>query len=577
MTRRRWLLVAGLLVVAWAVGAGMLLARAASALGEGRDAARAARDGVDASALADGRSLPDLRRARDRFGAARSATGNPILLPLRVLPVVGRQLRSVHALAGAAHEVSDAAVEAVTTAHQVLRDPKGGGPARVDEVRILSQAVSTAARRVNAVVDLGPRQGLVRPLADARNELARHLTDARQTLSDAAAGSAAGLRLLEGPRRYLVIAANNAEMRAGSGMWLSGGVLTTGGGRLDLGDVAPLYLQADPPDGAAAIEDRDLADRWDALWHPNWDWRGLMVSPRMPASAALGLEMWRAAGQEPIDGVLVIDPVAVAAVVRATGPVEVAGRTVTADEIVPLLLHDQYRQFNADRREQDDRREALGAIANAAFAKLDEGGWSPATLAGELAAAVGGRHLLAWSADPVEQRGWVAAGLDGDLRSDSLLVSVLNRGGNKLDWFLPADAELVTRPVGSDTEVTVRLRFDNRTPSGLPRYVSGPTPGQPWPPGRYVGLVTVNVPGAATDVTIDGVPRPVVAGRDGAARVVATELQLDAGASKDVTVRFRLAGPHGSLRVEPSARVPGITWRHGTKTWEDSRRRTAKW
>jgi hypothetical protein len=577
VTRRRWWLVARLVVVVWAAAAGLLLARAANALAEGRDAARAARDGVDASALADGVPLPHLRRARDRFGTAESATGNMTLLPLRVLPVVGRQLRSVHALAGAAHEVSDAAVEAVTTAHEVLQQPKSGGPARVDEIRVLHEALSTAAGRVNAVVDLGPRQGLVGPLADARNELARQLADARRTLNDAAAGSAAGLRLLAGPRHYLVVAANNAEMRAGSGMWLTGGLLTTAGGRLELGPVAPLYQQADPPNGAAAISDRDLAARWEAVWHPSWDWRGLMVSPRLPASAALGLEMWRAAGREPIDGVLVVDPVALAAVVRTTGPVNVGGRTIAADEIVPMLLHDQYWEFGADGPEQADRREALGAIARAAFEQLDKGGWSATTLAGELAKAVGGRHLLAWSADPVEQRGWVAAGLAGDLRANSLFVSVLNRGGNKLDWFLPATAELLVRQAGAGTEVTVRLHLENTTPSGLPRYVVGPPYGQQWPSGRYVGLVTVDVPGAATDVVIDGVPRPMVEGPDGAARVVATELQLDAGTSSDVTVRFRLPGRHGSLRVEPSARVPGITWHFRSERWQDSGGRTANW
>lgn len=577
MTRRRWWLLAATVVLAWAVVSALLLVRAAGALRDGRDAAHAARDGLDAAALAKGSALPELRRARDRFASAHDATGNPVLLPLKVLPVVGRQLRSVHALAGAAHEVSDAAVDAAARAHTVLEDPKGGGPARVEEVRSLHDAVAVASKRVRAVDDLGPRVGLVGPLADARNELADQLADARQTLVDAEAGSAAGLRLLEGPRRYLVVAANNAEMRAGSGMWLTGGLLRTAGGRLDLGEVAPLYEQADPPNGAAAIADADLAARWDALWHPSWDWRGLMVSPRMPASAALGLEMWKAAGREPIDGVLVVDPVALAAVVRATGPVDVGGRTITADEVVPLLLHEQYLQFGSEPADKAVRREALGAIASAAFAALDRGGWSPTTLAGELAKVVGGRHLLAWSADPVEQRGWEAAGLDGDLGPDSVLVSVLNRGGNKLDWFLRSDAQLTTRPVGGSTEVTVRLRLRNTTPGRLPKYVAGPPFGESWPYGRYVGMVTFDVPGDATDVRIEGVPEPVVAGPDGAAQVVATMLALDPGAERELVVTFRRSGRHGAVVVEPSARFPGITWQYGAERWEDSRRRTAKW
>src|SRR3954447_22605803 len=161
-----------------------------------------------------------------------------------------------------------------------------------------------------------------------------------------------------------------------------------------------------------------------------------MTSPRMPASAPTALAMWRAAGRDPVDGVIVVDPVGLAAVLRATGPVEVNGERVAADDLVPLLLNGQYQSYGRSLGEQADRRELLGTIAKSAFRALDAGDWTPTTLARELATAVAGRHLLAWGADAVEQRGWVAAGLDGDLRTDSLLLSVLNRGTNKLDWFL---------------------------------------------------------------------------------------------------------------------------------------------
>lgn len=577
MTRRRWFLLGGALVLAWVLVAGVLLLRAAGDLRAGRDAAESARDGIDAETLAAGTPLPDLREARDRFRAAERGVGNPLLAPARILPVVGRQLRSVHALSGAAAEVSDAAVEAVIRLQEVLDAADGGGPARLVQVRALRDAVVRASERVAAVDDLGPRVGLVGPLAEARNELADQLADARATLADAAAGSEAGLRLLQGPGRYLLVAANNAEMRAGSGMWLTGGVLTTAGGRLSLGEVSPLYQQADPPDGAAPITDPDLAARWEDPWHPNHDWRALMTSPRVPVAAELGARMWEAAGQPPIDGILVVDPVALAGVVRATGPVQVGDRTIAADDIVPLLLHEQYLEFGSEEAERADRREALGAIASAAFTALDSGDWRPETLAAELADAVAGRHLMAWSADPAEQRGWVAAGLAGDLEEDGLLVSVLNGGGNKLDWFLRTEGRIEAAPGAEATEVTVRLRFRNTTPGGLPRYVAGPPPGRDWEPGRYVGVVAVNVPGAATGLRIDGVAEPLTAGPDGVSQVVATQLSLAAGEEREVVVRFTLPGRRGSLAVLPSARVPGITWHYGTRTWQDSGGRTANW
>lgn len=574
MTRRRWLLLGGVVVLAWLAAATVLLLTAADQLREGKDAAEGARDGMTAESLAEGEPLPELRRARQRFASASSKVDNVLVGPLRFLPVLGRQLRSVSALAGAAAEVSEAAVEALTGVEEVLDQAGGGGPARLRQIERLHGIVRRASGRVAAVDDLGPRRALLGPLADARNELAEQLADARTTLADAVAGAEAGMRFLQGGR-YLLVAANNAEMRAGSGMWLSGGLLTIDGGRLDLGEVEPLYDVADPPDGAAAITDPDLAARWGALWQPSFDWRGLMVSPRAPASAELGSRMWRAAGREAIDGILVVDPVALAAVVRATGPVEVDGRTVEADQVVPLLLHEQYLAFPDDSGAGAARREALGRIASAAFAALDAGEWKPEVLAGELADAVAGRHLLAWSADPVQQAGWAAAGVDGTLREDSLLVSVLNRGGNKLDWFLRADATIEASDADGGTDVAVRLRLRNVAPEGLPRYVAGPPPGRSWNPGRYVGVVAVNVPGAAQDLRIEGVARPVTIGADGPTKVVATQLLLERGQEAEVVVRFRLPGGRSRLLIEPSGRYPGITWRHGTKTWQDSQGRTA--
>lgn len=91
--------------------------------------------------------------------------------------------------------------------------------------------------------------------------LAGELGDARVSLAKARAGARTALALVTGPRRYLVVAANNAEMRAGSGMWLQGGALTTGDGALDLESMRSLHLDVDPPDGAV-VPTGDLADRW---------------------------------------------------------------------------------------------------------------------------------------------------------------------------------------------------------------------------------------------------------------------------------------------------------------------------
>ena len=51
--------------------------------------------------------------------------------------------------------------------------------------------------------------------------------------------SAAVATILQGPQTYVVLAANNAEMRAGSGAFLDVGVATTSDGSIQLGDLGP--------------------------------------------------------------------------------------------------------------------------------------------------------------------------------------------------------------------------------------------------------------------------------------------------------------------------------------------------
>ena len=576
--RRRLLIVAALVVVAWGIYAAISLASIASDLQAGRDAASGARDQLGAEQVAAGEPLPALREAADRFGAADGRVGSIVLAPLRLLPVVGRQLRSVDALAGAAADVASTGADAIERAQVVLDDPAGGGEARVEQAQTLRNIVADVAERLAAIDDLGPAKGLIGPLADARNELAADLQDAQQTIEDARTGADAVLSLVGGPRRYLVVAANNAEMRAGSGMWLQGGVLATSRGDLELSEMRPLALDADPPDGAVEI-DGDLAHRWGFL-NPQREWRNLMPSPRFPQSAELALRMWKAATGEQLDGVLVVDAIGLQALVEATGPVEVDGRQIAAADVPAELLHDQYlgAELVGDTEENAQRREVLASIADAAVDRLDAGGWDTSTMLQSLAAAVRGRHLLGWTDHPVEQAGWEAAGMAGELEPDSLFLSILNRGTNKLDWFLDVDAVLEIDVRDDGPRVAVEVTIANRTPEGEPAYIAGPRPEIGLDAGVYRGILAINVPGAARGARFDDVSSLAVAGRDGPTRVVGFPFDLPAGQTRTYVLRFALPNSAStSLTVMASSRVPWVTWRYAAEQWEDSESHVANW
>jgi hypothetical protein len=542
-----------LAVVAWGLLAGLQLLRVRADLVAGRDALERAARRDSPKDLADGVPAPILRHAAAQFADARRELDAPVLAPARVLPVLGRQLRSLRALTGAAHEVSATSAAFVDEGRRLLDAPRGTGPERLT----LLDRFDGLARRTDAAlggVDLGPRAGLVAPLARARNELIDRLAEVRAGLARGIAGTRAARSMLAGPSRYLLLVGNNAEMRAGSGMFLLAGTLDAADGRLRLGDLRSVTDIAVPPGAVAAPA--DIAARWGWLT-PTEEWRNLMLSPRFDANAEMAAAMWEAAGQGRVDGVLAVDAVFLQEVMRATGPADVDGRTIRPEGALREVLHDQYVRFGA--RERAARQESTERLARAVFDRLDAGRWDAVALVQAMQTTARGRHLMAWSRRPAEQAGWDAAGVAGRIGPESLLVAVMNRGGNKLDPYLAVSAELSFRPAGSATDAILAVTVANRVGPGEPATIAGPTPENPAGYGVYTGILAVTLPGTARQGRIEGVGSLAVAGPDGPTRVVGTQIVVRPGERRTWVVRFRLPR-HGTLRAEPSARVPTLSW-----------------
>lgn len=526
--------------------------------------------------------LDSLARAHDQFASARDRLGGITVAPLRLVPVLGRQVEAGHALAESGADITAGLDELARTARALTEDAPDTPAARVAAVESVAEAV-TAARATVAAVDLGPASSLLPPLADAHNRVAAELERLDLVLARAEAGTQGLHALLATPGRYLVLVANNAEMRAGSGMFLSASILEIDGGALDLAEVRRTPSIPAAPDPVALPD--DLSALW-AFMIPNIEWRNLGVSPRFDVTAPLAAQMWEAAGQGPVDGVLAIDAVAMRSVLAATGPIEIDGRSIGADDVEEFILHDQYAALSDDgdirSEEQDERRERSGELARLAVEALDAGEWDPAVLVEEIADAAAGRHLLAWSSRPAEATAFSVAGIDGALEPDSLLVGLSNVAGKKLDWFVRVQAELVL--VGAEdgaTDVELRLDVRNTTPADEAAYILGPnrnTTGLG--PGDYRALLSVSLPGAAMNAAFDpadGLGPLVAAGRDGPTSVIAVQVEVPRGRSRTFVLRFRLPAGADSLRVEPSARVPDVGWTVGEEFWRDTRRRQLSW
>jgi len=83
----------------------------------------------------------------------------------------------------------------------------------------------------------------------------------------------------------------------------------------------------------------------------------------------------------------------------------------------------------------------------------------------------------------------------------------------------------------------------------------------------------------ATARQVTGNPPIVTAGTDGPdSRVLASSVVVKRGQTVQVSFHFRLAGQHGQLRLDPSARLPQpMTWQLNGHQVVDDSAHTVRW
>ncbi|MGB6058713.1 MAG: DUF4012 domain-containing protein, partial [Microthrixaceae bacterium] len=414
----------------------------------------------------------------------------------------------------------------------------------------------------------GPADGLIGPLASARNRFSEQYHEATTTLDDAIAGVKGTRAFLGGPEKYLVLAANNGEMRAGSGMFLQIGVMATSHGRFQLGAFTPTGDMFLPAPGAR------LDPTLEALWGPltpTQEWRNLNLTPRFDESARMAKEMWKSSGRGEVDGAMAIDVVGLRKLLKVSGPIFVnddSGQqsVISADNVLHVLLVEQYKSLTSAG--QDERRAHLGDVAAAIFESFNNGNVPLADMLEAFTAIGRGRHLMMWSSDPIQQAGWVSLGLSGTLAENDVMLSVINRGGNKLDQFLEVTSELSSKTTDSTRHLVTSVTLTNTSPGGLPAYVEGPVAGLGLTAGDYLGYLSLTVPGGAGDPSSTGA-EIVGTAIDGPTKVIIIRVVVPRGQTKHIEVAFDLPTSWKTINVLPSARFPSVTWSAGSLKWND--------
>jgi hypothetical protein len=495
-----------------------------------------------------GSARATLTALREHTGAARADTSGWLWRLAAHAPVVGDDAAAVSTAAGV---LDDLARDALPALIDVMADvdphalvPRGG---RVD-VGALTRAAprlvtaAKAVRRARDRIAAIDADGLIPAVRTAITGLRAELERAAGP-ADVAARVATVLPAMLGatrPRTYLVLFQNLAEVRATGGAPNAYAVVRADRGRIRF--VGQGTAAADLRSFPAPVLPLEPAMR--ALYSERLGKfpADVNFTPHFPTAARLAREMYRQRSGATVDGVLATDPVALAHLLRATGPLRLpSGAVMTSGNAVRLLLSDVYAALPSPAAQDA----FFAGAAKATFERLLGERLDPAATVAALARAAEERRILVWSADPAEQSAIAGTVLEGALPEhdgDRPTIGVfLNDGtGAKLSYYLTGSITVRAGTCRADgrrlLRVAIRLRSSapkaGLSPSvvgtlGLvPRYTTRTNvmifspvggaigavrhDGRPgrlgggWERGRAVGVVRVDLrPGQASTLEAD--------------------------------------------------------------------------
>ncbi|MGO4692070.1 DUF4012 domain-containing protein [Glaciibacter sp. 2TAF33] len=452
--------------------------------------------------------------------SAASLTSDPVWKMFEFVPMLGENLRAVRQLAAVVDDISTQAIQplsAIASGIQVSDFKPVDGAVNVQplidaqtHVAAANAALARAEREVRSI----DTSGTISVVTNARAEL----QSAVENATDAVGVADRAVRLIptmlgaSGPRNYLLLFQNPAELRASGGIPGAVALVHTDSGRMELTQQAsassfPRYKE---PVLELPADSRGIYG--DIMGQYMQD---VTLTPDFATSGKLAREMWRLQYGVEADGVLSIDPVALSYLLKATGPITLStGDVLSSDNAVKLLLSDAYARYD-DPQDQDA---FFAAAAASVFSAVSSGNTDPKALIQALAKAGGEHRMLVWSAHEEDQAVLADTALAGGLpRSDAHTnrfgVYLNDATGAKMDMYLDVKIGVgqVTCRQDKRPNYGVSVTLTNTAPAdaatALPEYVTG---------GGAFGVAPGNV---KTLVSVYGVPGMQNLGltRDGAA------------------------------------------------------------
>ncbi len=572
--RRGWTAAAAVGVVGLAAvvvtGAATVVARSDVLL-----SSRTARQGIEALDEGDYEAAAELLgRAADGFGRADVRFGGALASSGRLVPVLSQNLR-------AAADLSAAAADSLAEASRALRDVAGqdravvGGTVDLDAIVAVEEPL-LRVREAIAAMRAATREvrspWLIAPVQDELADLEAEFDEKEPRLDDAidAVRLAPAMLGVDGPRRYLILFTSPSEARGLGGFIGNYAEVVVDDGTFTVTELArrselERYVRRNGAScGTCPEELLGRYGRFGFTTGPDGGvgdrvWSNLTMPAHFPYVAEAAADLYPQSGGSPVDGVIVMDPYVIAALMQYTGPIDVPelGVTVEPDDAAWFILHDQYALATDDRGAIDNpnRVDALESLGQSVVTGLLAGRLPPPEeLAGVLAPLVDERRLLMWTAPAAERDLLARTGLLGALPetgdSGGFSVSVTNAGASKIDVFLRRTVDVSVEPApDGGRRLVAEVTLTNTAPaSGLPEYLIGNSVGLPDGSSRL--FVTFYGPPRLVAATLDGEATGLEPSREAGWAAFGDFVDLRSGESARYRLEFDL--PPGDAEGEPT-------------------------
>jgi hypothetical protein len=376
-----------------------------------------------------------------------------------------------------------------------LVDQSSGTTVSLTALQALQQSMVQARLTLTQLNQ--PVGDLVGPLGTARRDFDNEIVKITGDLSRGNQTISYVLPFLgaDGPRTYLVMGENNAEMRD-QGLALSYAVMHASGGNFSIDTTGSVdTIEPKTPVDVPVPPDTEVVF---GGYQPTLLWQSVNATADFPFSAQAMQAMFSQVVGTHVNGVIALDVPALQSLLNLTGPVSVPNIAgiISAGNVANVLLHEEYAQIPA-RAPETQTGDNVAAVARATVDRIQTEHIDLAALANALATDVEGRHLIVWDEVPRFESTLSALGASGAIDTAdpdrTFHVAVENSTGTKLDYYVEVALNVrVDIDSGGNAKVYTTVTVDNTTPAGTPpSFQVGPDDNNSVFPGQYVGRVVV--------------------------------------------------------------------------------------